>query len=74
MYGQSTPTCHFLDRHKAYDTTDRERLLDTFDWYGVGVGVCGLIKEFWDLQLIVTNKQTIMAQPSQPLMATYKEG
>ena len=37
----------FLDLRKAYDTVDRERLLEILEGYGVGPNVLGLVKFYW---------------------------
>ena len=43
----------FLDLRKAYDTIDRERLLEILEGYGVGPNVLGLVKFYWDHQRCV---------------------
>ena len=43
-----------LDLRKAYDTIDRERLLEILEGYGVGPNVLGLLKFYWDNQHCVT--------------------
>ena len=43
----------FLDLRKAYDTVDRERLLEILEGYGVGPNVLGLVKFYWDHQRCV---------------------
>ena len=40
----------FLDLRKAYNTIDRERLLEILEGYGVGLNVLGLVKFYWDHQ------------------------
>ena len=40
----------FLDLRTAYDTVDREQLLEILDGYGVGPNVLGLVKFYWDHQ------------------------
>ena len=37
----------FLDLLKAYDTVDRDRLLQTLEVYGVGPRMCGILENFW---------------------------
>ena len=37
-----------LDLRKAYDTVDRERLLEILEGYGVGPNVLGLLKFYLD--------------------------
>ena len=43
----------FLDLRKAYDTLDRERLLEILEGYGVVPNVLGLVKFYWDHQRCV---------------------
>ena len=43
----------FLDLRKAYDTVDKERLLEILEGYGVGPNVLGLVKFYWDHQRCV---------------------
>ena len=43
----------FLDLRKAYDTVDRERLLEILEGYKVGPNVLGLVKFYWDHQRCV---------------------
>ena len=43
----------FLDLRKAYDTVDRERLLEILEGYGVGPNILGLLKFYWDHQRCV---------------------
>ena len=50
---QKTLRFIFLDLRKAYDTVDRERLLEILEWYGVGPNVLGLIKFYGDNQRCV---------------------
>ena len=50
---QTTLHLIFLDLRKAYDTVDRERLLEIQQGYGVGPNALGLIKFYWDNQRCV---------------------
>ena len=43
----------FIDLRKAYDTVDRERLLEILAGYGVGPNILGLLKFYWDNQRCV---------------------
>ena len=40
----------FLDLWKAYNTINREQLLEILEGYGVGPNVLGLLKFYWDNQ------------------------
>ena len=40
----------FLDLQKAYNTVDREQLLEILEGYGVGPNVLDLLKLYWDNQ------------------------
>ena len=42
----------FLDLRKAYDTVDREQLLEILEGYGVGPNVLGLLKFYWDISVV----------------------
>jgi hypothetical protein len=45
----------FIDLKKAYDTLDKECMLEILDWYGIGEGTTlQLIWQFCDRQLIVS--------------------
>ena len=50
---QTTLHFIFLDLQKAYDTVDRERLLEILEGYGVGPNILGLLKYYWDHQRCV---------------------
>ena len=43
----------FLDLRKAYDTVDRERLLEILEGYGIGPNVLGLVEFYWYHQCCV---------------------
>ena len=45
---QTTLHFIFLDLWKAYNTVDRERLLEILEGYGVGPNVLSLLKFYWD--------------------------
>ena len=40
----------FLDLQKAYDSVNREQLLEILEGYRVGPSVLGLLKFYWDNQ------------------------
>ena len=50
---QTTLYFIFLDLQKAYDTVNRERLLEILEGYGVGPNALGLLKFYWDHQRCV---------------------
>ena len=37
----------FLDLSKAYDTVDRDRLIQTLEGYSMGPRLCGILDNFW---------------------------
>ena len=43
----------FLDLKKAYDTVDRERLIQNLGVYGAGPRLCELLETFWARQKVV---------------------
>ena len=47
---QKTLYFMFLDLWKAYDTVNKEQLLEILEGYGVGPNVLGLLKFYWDNQ------------------------
>jgi len=53
----------FLDLKKAYDTLDRDRLLDVLEGYGVGPRARGLLKAFWERQRIVAKQGGYFGKP-----------
>ena len=42
----------FLDLRKAYDTVDRDRLIQTLEGYGTGPHIFGLLETFWSHQQV----------------------
>ena len=50
---QTTPHFIFLDLRKAYDTVNRERLIESLEGYGVSYNVLDLLKFYWDHQRCV---------------------
>ena len=43
----------FLNLREAYDTVNREQLLEILEGYGVGPNILGLLKFYWDHQRCV---------------------
>ena len=47
-----------LDLWKAYDTVDRDRLIQTLEVYGAGPHMCGLLETLWDHQKVAPIKNS----------------
>jgi hypothetical protein len=46
----------FIDLKMAYDTLDRECMLEILEWYGTGALTLQLPCQFWDNQLVVAKQ------------------
>ena len=46
----------FLDLKKAYDTLNRERMLELLQAYGVGDKACTLLARFWEQMQVVARQ------------------
>ena len=55
----------FLDLRKAYGTVDRVLLILTFEGYGAGTRLCGLLDTFWSHQKVVP-RQNGFHGPASP--------
>jgi hypothetical protein len=53
----------FIDLKKAYDSVDRERLLDTLSSYGVGANMRRVLSGFWEQQVIVARQSGFYGTP-----------
>lgn len=55
----------FLDLRKAYDTVDRDRLLDVLKADGVGENLCRVLKTFWQQQQTIAKQSGYYGNPFQ---------
>ena len=53
----------YLDLKKAYDTVDRERLLEILEKYGVGECTLRLLRTYWDNQQLVARQAGYHGEP-----------
>ena len=56
----------FIDLKKAYDTVDRERLLQILEMYGMGPRCLRLLRHYWDNQQCVARQGKYHGRAFQP--------
>ena len=59
-----------LDLQKAYNTVDRDRLLQTLEGYGAGPCMCGLLNTFWAHQQVVPRQNGYHGPALQAIRGT----
>ena len=64
----------FLDLRKAYNTVDREWLLEILEGYCVGSNVLGLLKFYWDNQRCVAKCKKYQTETFVPEHGTTQGG
>jgi hypothetical protein len=55
----------FLDLTKAYDTLDRDRMLQLLHAYGVGPNICQIIDNIWSNDTLILKQHQYYAQAMQ---------
>jgi uncharacterized protein (DUF433 family) len=53
----------FLDIKKAYDSVDRERILQLLQQYGVGPNICSIIEQIWTNDKLIPKQNKCFGKP-----------
>ena len=53
----------FLDLTKAYDTVDRERVLEILEQYGIGPNIIRLLRRYWSNNTLVPKQSGFFGEP-----------
>jgi Reverse transcriptase (RNA-dependent DNA polymerase) len=53
----------FLDMKKAYDSVDRERILQLLQQYGVGPNICNIIEQIWRNDKLIPKQNKFFGTP-----------
>ena len=64
----------FLVLRKAYDTVDREQLLEILEGYDVGPNILGLLKLYWDHQRCVAKTGKYHGETFVPYRGATQDG